>query len=87
MKVAFIGIGKLYENMVRKLKHKHVSLKYLLYIEVEMSSKQLDIYNVDSFGEIQTRIFGAVKYLKSWDGTYLYWFSIAAIEITTNIVA
>lgn len=52
-----------------------------------MSSKQLDIYNVDSFGEIQTRIFGAVKYLKSPDGTYLCWFSIAAIEITTNIVA
>lgn len=27
MKVAFIGIGKLYENMVRKLKHKHVKFE------------------------------------------------------------
>jgi hypothetical protein len=36
-----------------------------------MSSKQLDIYNVDSFGEIQTRIFGAVKYLKSSDDIYI----------------
>lgn len=52
-----------------------------------MSTKRLDIYNVDSFGEIQTRIFGAVKCLKSWDGTYLCRVSIAAIEITTNIVA